>query len=164
MKNAFGNFAYDFELSHKNEILACARTKSANADEIFGFASDEIKSTHPASSRISSNEVGFHRCRRFHTPARVDLVEKPTSQNLSVFLAGMARFERLRLSFASQNPIVFGFAEGVRTSPLINILTTKKRPTQKEPVVFWQGWRGSNSRMTESKSGALPLGYIPILK
>ena len=28
--------------------------KSAKADEIFGFASDEIKSTHPASSRISS--------------------------------------------------------------------------------------------------------------
>ena len=47
-KDIFRNFAYDFELSHKNEILACARTKSANADEIFGFASDEIKSTHPA--------------------------------------------------------------------------------------------------------------------
>ena len=26
---------------------------------------------------------------------------------------------------------------------------------------FCQGWRGSNSRMTESKSVALPLGYIP---
>jgi len=50
--------------------------KSAKADEIFGFASDEIKSTHPPSRRISSNEVGFHRQRRFHTPARVDLVEK----------------------------------------------------------------------------------------
>ena len=49
--------------------------KSANADEIFGFASDEIKSTHPPSRRISSNEVGFHRRRRFHPPARVDLVE-----------------------------------------------------------------------------------------
>ncbi len=49
-------FAYDFELLHKiNEILALARMKSANADEIFGFASDEIKSTHPASSRISSD-------------------------------------------------------------------------------------------------------------
>ena len=31
-------------------------------------------------------------------------------------------------------------------------------------VDIWQGWRGSNSRMTESKSVALPLGYIPILK
>jgi len=40
--------------AHNNEILADARMKSANADEIFGFASDEIKSTHPASSRISS--------------------------------------------------------------------------------------------------------------
>jgi len=49
--------------------------KSANADEIFGFASDEIKSTHPPSRRISPNEVGFHRRRRFHPPARVDLVE-----------------------------------------------------------------------------------------
>ena len=49
--------------------------KSANADEIFGFASDEIKSTHSPSRRISSNEVGFHRRRRFHPPARVDLVE-----------------------------------------------------------------------------------------
>ena len=72
--------------SYENEILAYARMKSADADEIFGFASDEIKSTHPASSRISSNEVGFHRRRRFHPPARVDLVEKPTSRNLSVFL------------------------------------------------------------------------------
>ncbi|MBE6638924.1 MAG: hypothetical protein E7616_05675 [Ruminococcaceae bacterium] len=61
--------------------------KSANADEIFGYASDEIKSTHPPSRRISSNEVGFHRRRRFHPPARVDLVEKPTSRNLSVFLS-----------------------------------------------------------------------------
>ena len=67
--------------------------KSANADEIFGFASDEIKSTHPPSRRISPNEVGFHRRRRFHPPARVDLVEKPTCRNKSVFLAGMARFE-----------------------------------------------------------------------
>ena len=92
-KDIFGSFAYDFELSHKNEILASARTKSANADEIFGYASDEIKSTHPASSRISSNEVGFHRCRRFNPPARVDLVEKPTSRNLSVFLAESVRFE-----------------------------------------------------------------------
>jgi len=32
--------------SCKNEILADARMKSANADEIFGFVSDEIKSTH----------------------------------------------------------------------------------------------------------------------
>ena len=61
--------------SCKNEILADARMKSANADEIFGCASDEIKSTHSPSMRISSNEVGFHRRRRFHPPARVDLVE-----------------------------------------------------------------------------------------
>ena len=26
----------------------------------------------------------------------------------------------------------------------------------------WLGWRGSNARMRESKSRALPLGYIPI--
>ena len=63
-----------------NEILADARVKSANADEIFGFASDEIKSTHPPSRRISPNEVGFHRRRRFHPPARVDLVEKSTDK------------------------------------------------------------------------------------
>ena len=61
--------------SCKNEILADARMKSANADEIFGFASDEIKSTHSPSRRISSNKVGFHCRRRFHPPARVDLVE-----------------------------------------------------------------------------------------
>ena len=64
----------------ENEILADARMKSANADEIFGFASDEIKSTHPPSRRISPNEVGFHRRRRFHPPARVDLVEKSTDK------------------------------------------------------------------------------------
>ncbi len=56
--------------------------KSANADEIFGCASDEIKSTHPPSRRISSNEVGFHRRRRFHPPERVDLVEKSKSKDL----------------------------------------------------------------------------------
>ena len=61
--------------SCKNEILADARMKSANADEIFGFASDEIKSTHSPLRRISSNEVGFHCRRRFHPPARMDLVE-----------------------------------------------------------------------------------------
>ena len=66
--------------SCKNEILADARMKSAKADEIFGFASDEIKSTHPPSRRISSNEVGFHRRRRFQPPARVDLVEKSTDK------------------------------------------------------------------------------------
>jgi len=33
--------------------------KSANADEIFGFASDEIKSTHPPSRRISSPQGDF---------------------------------------------------------------------------------------------------------
>ena len=38
----------------ENEILAVARMKSANADEIFGVASDEIKSTLPPSRRISS--------------------------------------------------------------------------------------------------------------
>ena len=63
-----------------NEILADARVKSANADEIFGFASDEMKSTHSPSRRISPNEVGFHRSRRFHPPARVDLVEKSTDK------------------------------------------------------------------------------------
>ena len=62
--------------------------KSAKADEIFGFASDEIKSTHPPSRRISPNEVGFHRRRRFHPPARVDLVEKPTCRNKSIFGGG----------------------------------------------------------------------------
>ena len=50
------------------------------------IASSEIKSTHSPSRRISSNEVGFHRRRRFYPPTRVDLVEKPTSRNLSVFL------------------------------------------------------------------------------
>ncbi len=40
----------------------------------------------------------------------------------------------------------------------------KKRQVSSETCRFWQGWRDSNSRMTESKSVALPLGYIPILK
>jgi len=33
--------------------------KSANADEIFGVYSGEIKSTHPATSRISSSQEDF---------------------------------------------------------------------------------------------------------
>ena len=79
--------------SCKNEILADARMKSANADEIFGFASDEIKSTHSPSRRISSNEVGFHRRRRFHPPARVDLVEKDLVFRQGLFLVRVGRFE-----------------------------------------------------------------------
>ena len=75
MKKIFLLFLHMNSNSCKNEILADARMKSANADEIFGFASDEIKSTHSPSRRISPNEVGFHRRRRFHPPARVDLVE-----------------------------------------------------------------------------------------
>ena len=74
--------------SYINEILADARVKSANADEIFGFASDEIKSTHSPSRRISPNEVGFHRSRRFHPPARVDLVEKSTDKVDAFFWCG----------------------------------------------------------------------------
>ncbi len=68
-KDIFGIFPYDFEVSQK------------------------MKSTHPPSRRISSNEVGFHRQRRFHPPVRVDLVEKPTSRNLSVFLMETAGVE-----------------------------------------------------------------------
>jgi len=55
------------------------RTKCLQ-DEIFGFALDEMKSTHSPSRRISPNEVGFHRSRRFHPPARVDFVEKSTDK------------------------------------------------------------------------------------
>ena len=43
----------------KNEILALARMKSADTDEIFGFASDEIKSTHRLSDFIRL-QGGFH--------------------------------------------------------------------------------------------------------
>ena len=49
------------------------------------YASDEIKSTHPPSRWISSNEVGFHRRRRFHPPERVDLAEKDRFLSESVF-------------------------------------------------------------------------------
>lgn len=56
-KDIFRSFAYEFKFSPKNEILAYARMKSANADEIFGFGSDEIKSTRPPSRRISSSKM-----------------------------------------------------------------------------------------------------------
>jgi len=51
----------------KNEILADARMKSANADEIFGFASDEIKSTHSPSRRISYAAGVFHIAKQYFT-------------------------------------------------------------------------------------------------
>ena len=60
------------------------------------IASSEIKSTHSPLRRISSNGVGFHRRRRFRPPARVDLVEKPTSRNLSVFLVRETGLEPVR--------------------------------------------------------------------
>ena len=104
-KRYFRQFCVWIRTLTENEILADARMKSANADEIFGFASDEIKSTHPPSRRISSNEVGFHRRRRFHPPARVDLVEKPTCRNKSVFLAGIAGLEPAE--WRSQNPLPY---------------------------------------------------------
>ena len=68
----------------KNEIRA-STDEICYADEIFGYASDEIKSTHRHSDFIRP-QGGFHRQRRFHPPARVDLVEKPTCRNKSVFL------------------------------------------------------------------------------
>ena len=76
------------------------------------------------------------------------------------FLAGMARFEGSAFGLLRKQPIVFGFAEGVRTSLYLKSTTSKKNH---QPMVLfcWQGWRGSNSRMTESKSVALPLGYMP---
>ncbi len=45
------------------------------SDEIFGFASDEIKSTNPPPRRISSNAVGFHH-EVIYSTRRVDLAEK----------------------------------------------------------------------------------------
>ena len=67
--------------------------KSAKADEIFGFASDEIKSTHRLSDFIRP-QGGFHRQRRFHPPARVDLVEKSQVEiRLGFFLVGEDGFE-----------------------------------------------------------------------
>jgi len=65
--------------------------KSADADEIFSFASDEIKSTHPPSRRISSNEVGFHHevisraLAHFIPSDRTDLVEKRPCQRQGLF-------------------------------------------------------------------------------
>ena len=56
--------------------LLAARVKSADADEIFGFASDEIKSVPTPDEvgfnrrAISSNAVGFI------PPPRTDLVAK----------------------------------------------------------------------------------------
>ena len=88
---------------------------SLHSDEIFGFASDEIKSTHPPSRRISPNEVGFHRRRRFHPPARVDLVEKSTDKvdaffclwvTKKIFLCFVIRF-RTQTDFSE----IFGVAE-----------------------------------------------------
>ena len=53
-KRYFRQFCVWIRTLTENEILADARMKSANADEIFGGASDEIKSTLPSSRRISS--------------------------------------------------------------------------------------------------------------
>ena len=79
----------------KNEIRA-STDEICYADEIFGYASDEIKSTHPPSRQISSNEVGFHRRRRFHPPARVDLVEKKHRQSRCFFLPKSNQTEQNR--------------------------------------------------------------------
>jgi len=50
--------------------------KSANADEIFGFASDEIKSTHSLLTANFTRRRRISHCKAiFHPLARVDLVE-----------------------------------------------------------------------------------------
>lgn len=41
-------------------------------------------------------------------------------------------------------------------------LATRRSTTELRP--HWMGWQGSNLRMPESKSGALPLGDIPKLE
>ena len=82
--------------------------KSANADEIFGFASDEIKSTHSPSRRISSNEVGFHCRRRFHPAVRVDLVKKDLVERQGLFLA--ERVKR-KLNVGAPTPIELKLGE-----------------------------------------------------
>ena len=39
----------------------------------------------------------------------------------------------------------------------------RRNDTQPAPTI-WLGWLGSNQRMRESKSRALPLGYTPMLR
>ena len=90
----------------KNEIRA-STDEFCYADEIFGYASDEIKSTHRHSDFIRL-QGGFRRQRRFHPPEKVDLVEKPTSRNLSVFLVGEGGFEPPKALPADLQSVPFG--------------------------------------------------------
>ena len=132
-----------------NEILADARVKSANADEIFSFASDEIKSTHSPSRRISPNEVGFHRSRRFHSPARVDLVEKSTDKVDAFFWCGrqdlnlhIGRYQILnlaRLPIPPRPHSIFNFV------PLIGIRAAKLLPA----LFKWCGAEDSSTRLLQ---------------
>ncbi len=144
-----------FDASASNEILADARMKSANADEIFGFASDEIKSTHSPSRRISSNEVGFHCQRRFHPPARVDLVKKSQVDDLAFFCVRTIKkiflpFLRMTsnphiISKCLKNPCFTRLFQrshldlGVQISPLysVHLETERSEPSQSRTRFFF---------------------------
>jgi hypothetical protein len=75
------------------------------------------------------------------------------------------------LLFLRFNSLKFGVDESnalrTKTLPLTSVkgfnnIKGKEKPQKTYASAdIWLGWLGSNQRMTESKSVALPLGYIP---
>ena len=89
---------YDFELSRflmKSFAFAHGEIIHHVNYEIFCFTTKcEIKSTHRRSDFTRRRRIS-HCEAIFHPPVRVDLVEKPTSRNLSVFLVEVRGIEPL---------------------------------------------------------------------
>ena len=87
-KDIFAVFAYEFELLQKMKSVQ-ARMKSAM----------QMKSSATPQMKLNPH---IRRRRRFHPPARVDLVEKPTCRNKSVFFGGDEEDRTLDLTDANR--------------------------------------------------------------
>ena len=57
------------------------------------------------------------------------------------FLAGMARFEGSAFGLLRKQPIVFGFAEGVRISSNKGLTTSKKAPSNDGTLLLAIGYK-----------------------
>ena len=67
------------------------------------YASSEIKSTHSLLTANFTRRRRISHCEAiFHPPARVDLVEKPTCRNKSVFLEQATGIEPARSAWEAE--------------------------------------------------------------
>ena len=93
------------------------------------IASSEIKSTHSLLTANFTRRRRISHCKAiFHPPVRVDLVEKPTGRNLSVFLVEARGVAFLRKSHGGCD-ILLRFPKKSSGSRLTSIFSTAATPS-----------------------------------